>query len=336
MQLPDNHPHTSPVDHKVTVLLIDDQVMVAEAIRRALSSEEDIKFHYCPDPQKAIRLAAEINATVILQDLVMPDIDGLMMVRYFRVNRATAKIPIIVLSTNEEAVVKSEAFQLGANDYLIKLPDKIELIARLRYHSQGYINQIERDEAFLALEESRLQLATINHTLQKLSSIDGLTGIANRRSFDETLKKEWLRAARYQQPIAMLMLDIDFFKRYNDHYGHQGGDECLKEVTRVLSIALHREADFLARYGGEEFSAILPDTSKEGATKVAERMRRAIKSLHLEHKSSKVSDMVTVSIGVSAVVPHKNIEAESIISAADQALYRAKAEGRDRVVASDD
>ncbi len=336
MQMPKTRSHPSPEDHRVTVLLIDDQVMIAEAIRRALSSEEDINFHYCPDPQKAIRLAAEINATVILQDLVMPDIDGLMMVRSFRVNRVTAKIPIIVLSTNEEAKIKSEAFQLGANDYLIKLPDKIELIARLRYHSQAYISQMERDEAFLALEESRLQLATVNRALQKLSSIDGLTGIANRRSFDETLKKEWLRAARYQQPIAMLMLDIDFFKHYNDHYGHQGGDECLKKVTKALAASLHRETDFLARYGGEEFSAILPDTSREGAIKIAERMRQALKSLQVEHSRSKVSDMVTVSIGVSAVVPNKDIEAESIITAADQALYRAKAEGRDRVVASDD
>jgi two-component system chemotaxis family response regulator WspR len=335
MQMPENRSQTSPEDHLVTVLLIDDQVMIAEAIRRALITEEDITFHYCPDPQKAIRLAAEINATVILQDLVMPDIDGLMMVRSFRVNSATTKIPIIVLSTNEEATVKSEAFQMGANDYLIKLPDKIELIARIRYHSQAYISQVQRDEAFLALEESRLQLATVNRALQKLSSIDGLTGIANRRSFDETLKKEWLRAVRYQQPISMLMLDIDFFKRYNDHYGHQGGDECLKQVSRILTTALHRETDFLARYGGEEFSAILPDTSRKGAIKIAERMRQAIKSLQLEHSMSKVNDMVTVSIGVASIVAHKDIEAESIITAADQALYRAKAEGRDRVVASD-
>jgi two-component system chemotaxis family response regulator WspR len=317
--------------HKITVLLIDDQAMIAEAVRRSLSSEEDIEFQYCQDPTKAIKLAADIDATVILQDLVMPDIDGLMMVRYFRVNKSTSKIPIIVLSTKEEATIKSEAFKLGANDYLVKLPDKIELIARIRYHSQAYINQLERDEAFRALEESRAQLAEANRTLQKLSSLDGLTGIANRRSFDETLKKEWNRAMRTEKNIGLIMLDIDFFKLYNDHYGHQGGDDCLKKVAKGLDSAIHRETDFLARYGGEEFSAVLPDTDLKGAVKVAEEMRQAVIALRLEHAKSKVSDIVSISIGVSAITPLMGTEPEILIAAADQALYKAKEDGRDRV-----
>lgn len=318
-------------EHKITILLIDDQAMIAEAVRRALSSENDIDFHYCQDPTKAIKLASEINATVILQDLVMPEIDGLMMVRYFRVNKATSKIPIIVLSTKEEATIKSEAFKLGANDYMVKLPDKIEMIARIRYHSQAYINQLERDEAFRALEESRQKLAEANRTLQKLSSLDGLTGIANRRSFDEILKKEWNRAVRAEKSIGLIMLDIDFFKLYNDHYGHQGGDDCLKKVAKGLESAIHRETDFLARYGGEEFSAVLPDTDLNGAVKVAEEMRLAIQNLKLEHAKSKVADFVSISIGVSAIVPLQGMEPEALIAAADQALYRAKEDGRNRV-----
>jgi len=317
--------------HKVTVLLIDDQAMIAEAVRRSLSTEEDIEFHYCQDPTKAIKLASEINATVILQDLVMPEIDGLMMVRYFRVNKSTAKIPIIVLSTKEEATIKSEAFKLGANDYLVKLPDKIELIARIRYHSQAYISLLERDEAFRALEESRAKLAEANRTLQRLSSLDGLTGIANRRSFDETLQKEWNRAMRNEKYIGLIMLDIDFFKLYNDHYGHQGGDDCLKKVAKGLDSAIHRETDFLARYGGEEFSAILPDTDLNGSAKVAEEMRQAIKALRLEHAKSKVTDIVSISIGVAAVIPQKGTDPDILIAAADQALYKAKEDGRDRV-----
>jgi len=321
------------LDHrKIIVLLVDDQPMIAEAVRRALSSEDDIEFHYCQDPTKAIKLAAEINATVILQDLVMPEVDGLMMVRYFRVNKATAKIPIIVLSTKEEATIKREAFQLGANDYLIKLPDNIELITRISYHSKAYITQLERDAAFRALEESREQLAAANRTLQKLSSMDGLTGIANRRAFDDTLYKEWHRALRSRKPIGLIMLDIDFFKLYNDHYGHQGGDDCLKKVTKGLVAAINRDADFLARYGGEEFSAVLPGTDLEGAVKVAEEMRQSIKSLQLEHAKSKVSDIVSISIGVASVIPRNDIEPEVLITAADQALYKAKEEGRDRLV----
>lgn len=318
--------------HKITVLLVDDQAMIAEAVRRALSSEEDIDFHYSQDPTRAIKLAAEINATVILQDLVMPEIDGLMMVRYFRVNKATAKIPIIVLSTKEEATYKSEAFKLGANDYLVKLPDKIELIARIRYHSQAYINQLERDEAFRALEVSREQLAEANRTLQRLSSLDGLTGIANRRSFDGTLSKEWNRALRSGKPISLLMLDIDSFKLYNDYYGHQGGDDCLKKVATALTSAIRRGADFLARYGGEEFSAILPDTDKKGALKVAEEMHRSIKSQKIEHAKSKVCDTVSISIGVASLIPQKDTQPEILVAAADQALYKAKEEGRDRIM----
>lgn len=321
--------------HKITVLLIDDQAMIAEAVRRSLSSEEDVEFHYCQDPTKAIKLASEINATVILQDLVMPEIDGLMMVRYFRVNKSTAKIPIIVLSTKEEASIKSEAFKLGANDYLVKLPDKIELIARIRYHSQAYISQLERDEAFIALEESRAKLAEANRTLQRLSSLDGLTGIANRRSFDETLQKEWNRAMRNEKSIGLIMLDIDFFKLYNDHYGHQGGDDCLKKVANGLESAIHRETDFLARYGGEEFSAILPDTDLKGSMKVAEEMRQSIRALRLEHAKSKVSDIVSISIGVSALIPQKGDNPDILVAASDQALYKAKEKGRDRVISGE-
>jgi len=318
-------------NHKITVLLIDDQAMIAEAVRRALSSEKDIEFHYCQDPTKGIKLATEINATVILQDLVMPDIDGLMMVRYFRVNKDTAQIPIILLSTKDEASIKSKAFSLGANDYMVKLPDKIEMIARVRYHSQAYINQLQKDEAFRALEESKAKLAEANRTLQKLSSLDGLTGIANRRNFDETLNKEWNRAMRSEKSIGLLMLDIDFFKFYNDHYGHQGGDDCLKKVAKGLDSAIHRETDFLARYGGEEFSGILPDTDLNGSVKVAEEMRLAIKDLRIEHAKSTVSDLVSVSIGVSAIIPRQGTDPKILIGAADQALYKAKEDGRDRV-----
>jgi two-component system chemotaxis family response regulator WspR len=220
---------------------------------------------------------------------------------------------------------------LGANDYLVKLPDTIELIARIRYHSLAYINQLERDEAYRALKESQAQLAEANRNLQKLSSIDGLTGIANRRIFDETLKKEWNRAIRGENPISLIMIDIDCFKLYNDHYGHQGGDRCLKKVADGLYSAIHRESDLLARYGGEEFSVVLPDTDISGAIRVAEEMHQAIKALRIAHVKSIVGDIVSISIGVSALVPQSDTEPEILVAAADQALYKAKEDGRDRV-----
>lgn len=144
---------------RVTVLLVDDQQIVGEAVRRMLAGESDITFHFCSDPTKAIEMANEISPTVILQDLVMPEIDGLTLVKFFRGNPKTRDIPLIVLSTKEEPTIKAQAFSLGANDYLVKLPDKLEVIARIRYHSKGYIALLERNEAYRKLEESQKALA---------------------------------------------------------------------------------------------------------------------------------------------------------------------------------
>lgn len=145
--------------HDITVLLIDDQMIVGETVRRMLANENDIVFHFCQDPTTAIKMATEISPTVILQDLVMPEVDGLTLVKFFRVHPKLKDIPLIVLSSKEEAITKAEAFALGANDYLVKLPDKIELIARIRYHSKGYINLLQRNEAYDALLKSQQTLA---------------------------------------------------------------------------------------------------------------------------------------------------------------------------------
>jgi len=145
-------------EHAIKVLLVDDQPIVADAVRRMLEPETDIVFHYCQDPSEAIDMAAKVQPTVILQDLVMPDIDGLTLVRFVRAHPELKDVPLIVLSSKEEAITKAEAFAVGANDYLVKLPDRIELVARIRYHSRGYINLLERNEAYQALYESRQAL----------------------------------------------------------------------------------------------------------------------------------------------------------------------------------
>lgn len=152
-------PETALTQHKVTVLLVDDQPIIGEAVRRMLAGEDDIVFHYCKDATKAVERANEIHPTVILQDLVMPDIDGLTLVKHFRENEATRETPMIVLSAKEEAKVKADAFGLGANDYVVKLPDRLELLARIRYHSKGYINLLQRNEAYQALQKSQKMLA---------------------------------------------------------------------------------------------------------------------------------------------------------------------------------
>jgi two-component system chemotaxis family response regulator WspR len=314
----------------IKVLLIDDQAMVAEGIKRMLADEEDIEFHYCQDPSKAISTASELAPTVILQDLVLPDIDGMTLVRFYRGNDATKDIPIIVLSSKEDPAVKKEAFQYGANDYLVKLPDKIELIARIRSHAKHYLLQLERNAAFFALREMQKQLQKTNAELERLSSLDGLTGIANRRTFDEALNSEWQRALHEQTALTLILIDIDYFKPYNDTYGHVKGDECLTAVAKTLDKLATRPADLLARYGGEEFVLIAPMTNADGASRLAEILQQGISEMGLEHKASEVSDKITISQGIVTLVPNEKLSSNELIKFADEALYQAKESGRNR------
>jgi len=327
--------------HKSIVLLVDDQPMVGEAIRRMLENEDNLEFHYCEDPSKALEMAIEINATTILQDLVMPDVDGMTLMRFYKNHPETARIPVIVLSSKDDAEIKSDAFENGANDYLVKLPEAVELIARIRAHSKYYLTELERNLAYDIMEKMQDELASTNKELEKsnielqrLSSIDGLTGIANRRTFDEAIKKEWCRAGRKKctSDISIIMIDIDHFKLYNDGYGHQQGDDCLKKVSSELSKCIKRDCDLLARYGGEEFVVLLSDTDLDGAKIIADEMLKHISNLALPHEHTPMADTVTLSMGVAKLVPGTDNTPEQLIEAADKALYRAKESGRNKVV----
>ena len=172
--------------------------------------------------------------------------------------------------------------------------------------------------------------------LQQQATIDGLTGLANRRCFDEKLHVEWSRAQRYGEPLALILADVDYFKRYNDHYGHQGGDECLKSVARILQREIFRPTDLVARYGGEEFAIILPATDLQGALTVAERLRFDLERSALHHAASDVGPWVTMSIGVAAMVPDREAQSATLVAKADRALYKAKGSGRNQVRAGSD
>ncbi|HEY9103399.1 PAS domain S-box protein [Chitinimonas sp.] len=183
-----------------------------------------------------------------------------------------------------------------------------------------------------ALNAANEQLMTANSELGRMAQQDGLTGVANRRAFDQRLTSEWGRAARASHPLTLLMIDVDHFKRYNDGYGHQMGDECLRQVALVLQGAVSRASDFVARYGGEEFAIVLPETGAEGGAEVAEHIRQALASVHIPHAYSTTSKHVTVSIGIAAFTPQPGMAADVLISAADQALYQAKEQGRNRAM----
>lgn len=313
------------------VLLVDDQVLICEAVRRALAGEADVDFHYCTNPLDALRVAEEVKPTVILQDLVMPGIDGLDLVRQYRGKSTTHAVPVIVLSTKEDPTIKSEAFRAGANDYLVKLPDRVELIARIRYHTRAYLDHVQRDAAYAALRESQRQLMVANLELERLTRIDGLTGLGNRRYFDEYIQAEWRRAERTGAQMSLIMIDVDYFKRYNDAYGHLAGDEVLKKVAGVIQTGASRAADLAARFGGEEFIIVLLDAPREAAGQVADRIVQGVRDLAIAHGDG----YLTISAGVATVTPREGQTPEAAINAADLALFRAKAAGRSRVELSD-
>lgn len=321
--------------YPIIVLLVDDQPFVAQAIRQQLEDDREINFHYCAAADQAIAIALEIRPTVILLDLMMPDVDGLALLRYFRANPEIRDVPVIVLSSRGEATVKADAFDAGANDYLIKLPDRIEMIARIRYHSNAYIMKLQRDEAYRALRESQKRLAETNLELLRLVNVDSLTGLANRRHFDESLHIEWKRAARNHLPLSVMMLDIDYFKLYNDTYGHLKGDEILRKVAEIVQKSVMRPSDQASRYGGEEFVVILPETAANGAHLLAEEIRKNVEALNIPHEGSKIASCLTISIGIASVVPSGDDTALSLVKLADTALYKAKDGGRNRVVVSE-
>jgi len=317
------------------VLLVDDQEIVAEALRAMLASERDIALHACTDIALALQLARKVRPTVILQDLVMPGIDGFTLVRFFRADPLLARVPIIMLSSREDPRDKSRAFEEGASDYLVKIPSKIELVARVRAHSKSFLAQQERDEAFHELVRVRAQLEAANAELQKLSATDALTKLCNRRKLDEVLDHEWRRCHREQVPLSFILIDIDYFKRYNDRYGHPEGDECLRRVAEALATTLRRPGDVVARYGGEEFAVVLPRTTLEGALRVAEALRKAVEELRIEHAGSEAADHVTLSVGVGSTEPLiDGTTVSDLVATADAALYEAKRSGRNRVASA--
>lgn len=318
-------------ENSAMVLLVDDQAMIGEAVRRGLAHEENIDFHFCADPHQAVAQAMRIKPTVILQDLIMPGLDGLTLVREYRNNPATQDIPIIVLSTKEDPLVKSAAFAAGANDYLVKLPDTIELVARIRYHSRSYLTLLQRDEAYRALRVSQQQLLDTNLMLQRLMNSDGLTGLSNRRHFDEYLELEWRRAMREQQQLSLLMIDVDYFKVYNDSFGHLAGDEALRQVAEAIRGSCSRPTDLPARYGGEEFALVLPNTSPGGARLVAEKLRQTVHGLAIPHTAPQADSRLIVSIGLATQTPPLGSHCRQLISAADKGLYLAKDSGRNQV-----
>lgn len=265
--------------------------------------------------EEALQLLEDTPVDLIIMDVEMPGLDGFETTRLIREWLGGHWVPIIFLTGKSEDDSYREGIEAGGDDYLIKPISPIIIKAKIR--------------AMVRIAEMRDQLKQLNTELAALSQMDSLTQTLNRRTFNEQAAHEWLLAQRHQSPTSVLMIDVDHFKLYNDHYGHPAGDECLKTVTQAMRSCLHRPADLLGRYGGEEFIALLPNTDSAGAERVAQCIIQKVRALQLEHKFSPVTPVVTVSVGGATCNYTAGHTLEDVIKGADRALYKAKNRGRD-------
>ncbi|PWC46670.1 diguanylate cyclase [Azospirillum sp. TSA6c] len=295
-------------DLRPKILVVDDIPSNVHVLSRILKDDYDIYF--ATDGEKALDLVQARMPDLVLLDIMMPGMDGFEVCRRIKADPAIHDIPVIFISAKSEVEDETRGLEVGAIDFITKPISPPIVKARVRNH---------------------LLLKRQTDLLRSLSFLDGLTGIANRRRFDDAMAREWRRCARSNLPLSLIILDVDHFKAYNDHYGHQAGDECLRMVAELLSDRAKRPSDLVARYGGEEFVCLLPETDGPGAVRVAEGFRTGVAECRIPHAQSPVIPYVTISLGVATVIPSADGSPEQLAEMADQLLYRAKRTGRNRV-----
>jgi len=293
------------------VLVVDDEPVNIEIMAEIL--EQDYQVLFATDANTTLNIVERCNPQLILLDIMMPDMNGIDLCRQLKSNPHYRDIPIIFVTALNHKIDETEGLEAGAIDYVTKPIVAPVLKARVR-------NQIE-------LKQLRDELA-------QFALRDALTGLSNRRSFDETFAMEWRRAKRMGTVLSLIMVDVDYFKDFNDYHGHIEGDFCLKEIAKVFSNTINRSHDFVARFGGEEFIFILPDTDLHGASVLAEKLRRNVEDERIIHEKSQVSDFITISLGVYTYSPAKDdeqISSERILIELDKQLYQAKRLGRNQL-----
>ena len=296
-------------DDKAKILIVDDQPVNIEIISSSLGDEYDIRV--TNSGLKALQIVKKEPFDLILLDVVMPDLDGFEVCRQLKNDPDTKYIPIIFLTSKTDPADEELGLKIGAVDYIYKPFNLYVAQARIRNH--------------IALKRHA-------DLLQELASIDALTHLANRRLMNQKLEDEWKRAQRDSTPLSLLLCDIDFFKQYNDNYGHGAGDVCLQRVAKAIQSSFTRSSDLVARFGGEEFVVILPNTDKQQAIKDAERLRCAVLNQKISHSHSRASSVVTVSVGcASYLVQIDDNDCGKLLKIADDYLYKAKELGRNQV-----
>lgn len=296
------------INTEFTLLIVDDEKQNRLLLTELFGST--YKIIQAKNGVQALEKARQHRPDLILLDVLMPEMDGMGVLRELKRDDATRLIPVIFITALSSATDEENGLNLGAVDYISK-PFHPPIV-RVRVHNQ-------------------LQLVHQRRLLEQLASLDGLTGIPNRRQFDATLLKEWHRCQRNQQPLSLIVADVDFFKKYNDALGHAAGDRVLQEVAATLRQAARRPGDLVARYGGEEFVLLLPETDATSAQALAEGLQQLLHSKAFAHPNSSLGPWLTMSMGGNTIVPSTTALDPEFFALADAALYRAKHQGRNQV-----
>lgn len=298
-----------PTGRRARLLVVDDQPTNIQTLYRLFGADHQVFM--AAQGEQALTMAQEAQPDLILLDVVMPDMDGFEICQRLKQNVLTQDIPVLFVTAHNEPEQETRGLEVGGVDFISKPINPAVVRARVKTH---------------------LTMKLQSDLLKRMVFLDGLTGTFNRRYFDHRLLMEWQRAERDHTPLGLIMLDVDFFKRYNDHYGHQQGDDCLRHVAMTLKQTLLRPGDVVTRYGGEEFACLLPDTDPTGALLVAERMIQSVHALGLPHADSSVpGGVVTISAGCAVKLPSPGQRASDLLALADAQLYQAKSQGRNRI-----
>jgi len=294
---------------KAVILIVDDEISNIEIMNAVLEDSYEVCF--ATSGEQAIEVARSVLPDLILLDVMMPGIDGYEVCRILKGDRLLADVPIIFTTGLDDQDAEARGLSLGAIDYVTKPIQPVILAVRVRNH---------------------IELKRLRDQLAEMAVTDALTGLSNRRRLEQTLSVETARLARSEDWLSVIMVDIDFFKLFNDTYGHPAGDRCIAMVAAALNRAVRRASDLAARYGGEEFACVLPGSDREAAMCVAQEIQAQVQSLSIPHVGSKVSSCVTVSIGIATARCRPGMTADQWIDSADRQLYLSKAGGRNTIV----
>ncbi|MGK7933938.1 MAG: diguanylate cyclase [Microcystaceae cyanobacterium] len=314
------NPITQPIldeTHAPLILIVDDDTFVQMQLRLYLE-REGYQVAIANSGEEGLATYRTHHPDLVLLDAIMPGINGFECCKQLSQLPSAAYVPILMITALDDQQSVDYAFDVGAADYVTK-PIHWAVL-RQRVKRLLYQTQLQR----------KLQLANLH--LERLAFLDGLTQISNRRHFDDRLSLEWNRALRDKSPLSLILADVDNFKAYNDTYGHQAGDSCLKEVAQIFLQSANRPTDLAARYGGEEFAMILANTDLKGAKVIAKRIQTAIRTLKIPHHTSTTINYVTLSMGIASMIPHQDNSYTALIEQADQCLYQAKRQGKNRFV----